>query len=151
MELSAQDLTLRPPPPSQPKSEQISISNVPPPPTPPEPIKTQKFPDKEPVSNDSDEDIKRIRKERARQFMAELIRRKKSDDEPDEEFIASSEIVPKLIDTLITGQLQKVIATEDERKKSKSPRRRSKRSHSRSRSRTPKRSVRNLIAIKLQF
>lgn len=103
------------------------------------------------MSNDSDEDIKRIRKERARQFMAELIRRKKSDDEPDEEFIASSEIVPKLIDTLITGQLQKVIATEDERKKSKSPRRRSKRSHSRSRSRTPKRSVRNLIAIKLQF
>ncbi|KAI6199417.1 hypothetical protein M3Y96_00624900 [Aphelenchoides besseyi] len=127
---------------------------VPPPPEPP--IQTRKFPEEAAVDKSNDEAIKQTRKERARQYMAELLRTKNNNsDSPSEEvqskqtkkapeIVVPADIaVPRLISTLIDGQLHRIAGANNrnpslEQTRSRDPSdssRRRKRSRSRSRER----------------
>jgi len=160
------DLPLRPPAPAKVQTvvEQSNfndfISNIPSAPLPPEPIKTKEFPDNDSKIDETDEEVKKKRKERAQQFMADIIRKKKvggSDEksEVQELLVPADIIVPNLISSLVSGQLEKITLKKEsdsvkndekerDRKKrsSRSPRRRRSRSRERSRRSSRERSHR---------
>lgn len=110
-----------------PKSLTSSVFNLPPAPEPPKP---QAFPDSEghALPPDAEDKVKALRKERARQFMADLLKRKKMEAEkedpqeteeaesspdrstfqPNREFddvlVSAEQVLPNLISSLIQKQ-----------------------------------------------
>lgn len=97
---------------------------IPPAPKPPEPLKITEFPDeKSKIEEDPNEEVKRKRRERAQQFMADIIRTKKAgsgdtkpeqigeNDKKDDLIVPADTIVPSLISTLISGQFERIKST----------------------------------------
>ncbi|KAI6190255.1 hypothetical protein M3Y97_00097300 [Aphelenchoides bicaudatus] len=127
LEIPLQTYQPAPPPPETKQQEtkasvdQLPTStsvNIPEAPTPPETIQISEFPITNFESDDS-EDIKRKRRERAQQFMNDIIKTKKSgssrekpqNEKPKkkEDVVVPADIaIPNLITSLVTGQLEKL-------------------------------------------